>query len=54
MTIRLTAMLSLAMLMLGMALQGAKATELRSSDPTAAVTVFDIGHRIDDNGAKRK
>ncbi len=54
MMMKLTASLALALLMLGIAVQGAVAAELRSSDPTAAVTVFDIGHRIDDNGVRGK
>jgi hypothetical protein len=53
MMMKLTAGLALA-LILGIAVQGAMATELQSSDPTAAVTVFDIGHRIDDNGVRGK
>lgn len=54
MALKLAARCAIAVLALGLAMQAATATELQSSDPTAAITVFDSGHRIDDNGARGK
>ena len=55
MALKVAARCALAMLALGLAMQAATATGLQQSvDPTAAVTVFDAGHRIDDNGARGK
>ena len=54
MTKKLAVRLTLALLLLGAAVQAVPASELQGSDPTAAVTVFDAGHRIDDNGARGK
>ena len=54
MALKLTARCAIAMLALGLAMQAATATGLQSTDPAAAVTVFDSGHRIDDNGVRGK
>jgi hypothetical protein len=54
MALKLARRCVIALLALGLAMQAATAADLQSSDPTAAVTVFDSGHRIDANGLRGK
>jgi hypothetical protein len=44
----------MAMILATLAAQKGNASDLQLADPTAAVSVFEFGSRIDDNGARGK